>query len=90
MDIVPPRGFDVPGRTGYSPVDPFGSLATFPNESEVHPHTAQKVKAHSFASPSFDGFALSRMKGVVDPGNDITARLAVATKTDDCVCFAEP
>ncbi len=50
------------GRTGSSPVHPFGSLAT------ISPQTkkclAQWPKAHSFAPPLFNGFALSRMKGV--------------------------
>src|SRR5436309_1952033 len=58
------------------PVYPFGSLATFPNGCErwhaipigmaCHEFSqpAQKVKAHGFASPSFDGYALSGMKGV--------------------------
>jgi hypothetical protein len=49
---------------------------------------AQRFKAHGFASPSFDEFALSRMKGVAIQAK--TRRLAskAATKTDDFVCYA--
>ena len=40
------------------------SAAWQPSSYGCNAHPAQKVKAHGFASPSFDGFALSRMKGV--------------------------
>src|SRR5262249_25408904 len=71
----------VRGRTGSSPAHPFGSLAA------TDLAFAGRSKAHSFASPSFDGFALSRMKGVGDPGG--TSRLATAptTKTGEIVRY---
>src|SRR5205814_2287511 len=60
---------EIRGRTGISPVHPFGSVATFPTESLLRRerqtgNPAQKVKAHRFASHLFRWFALSRMKGV--------------------------
>src|SRR5262249_16277497 len=44
------------GMDELSPLQPFGSLAAIGCVSEE----VQSPKAHSFASPSFDGFALSR------------------------------
>ena len=67
---------------GGSPAHPFGSLAA------TGPAFAGGPKAHSFASPSFGGFALSRMKGVAVRAR--TARLAPdnAAKTGTIVCYA--
>jgi hypothetical protein len=48
--------FNTRGRTGSSPVYPFGSLATI----------GLGPKAHSFAPSPLGEFALSRMKGVLD------------------------
>src|SRR5579862_9242474 len=42
---------------------PSAAWQPFQTDAKIS-HLAQKVKAHGFASPSFDGFALSRMKGV--------------------------
>jgi hypothetical protein len=47
--------FPVRGRTGYSPVHPFCSLAA----------AAELTVAHGFASPPYGGFAFSGMNGVV-------------------------
>jgi len=76
---------DIRGRTGVSPFDPFGSLATFPIGFE-NTKPAQKVKAHRFASPSFDGFALSRMKGVAIQA--MTFRLAPRLPPKPATSFA--
>ena len=43
-------------------------------------------KAHSFASPSFDGFALSRMKGVLNPRETLRSAPVTAAKTGNTVC----
>ena len=51
------------GRTGIFTGLSLRQLGDLSYEYELT-HPAQKVKAHSFASPSFDGYALSRKKGV--------------------------
>jgi hypothetical protein len=47
------------------------------------------AKAHRFASPSFDGFALSRMKGVFDPGEGVRLASKFAAKTGKLVCLCK-
>jgi hypothetical protein len=63
------------GRTGSSPAHPFGSLAT-----------SSGTEAHGFAPPPYDGFALSRMKGVVIRARHQGLPTIVATKAGNLVC----
>jgi hypothetical protein len=57
------------------------SAARRPWSHGCNKQPAQRTKAHGFASPSLDGYALSRMKGVFDPGVRTLAPAAV-TKAD--------
>src|SRR5262245_21990282 len=53
--------------------------------------TGPAVKAHGFASPSFDGFALSRMKGVFDPGKtQELAPMNLPPNPTGSVCTSQP
>src|SRR5260370_19693989 len=50
-----------------------GRVFHLPIPSAAWRPPASRPKAHGFASPSFDGFALSRMKGVVGSERDTEA-----------------
>jgi hypothetical protein len=50
---------------------------------------SREVKAHRFASPSFDGYALSRMKGVSIQAKAIRLASKIAAKTGKLVCLLQ-
>jgi len=52
--------------------------------------SAQQREAHSFASSPFDEFALSRVKGVLDPGKTRGLASKIAAKTGNFVSLTKP